>query len=69
MKIISLEYFHPLLAGFRQIGHENYAHLDSTVKSLDLVIPYKKYPQLKWLQYTITGSKNLKIMISITQHQ
>ena len=46
-------------------GHRygNEAHLDSTVKSLGLVMPYKKYPQLKWLQYNISEKKELEFMM------
>ena len=39
------------------------AHLDSTLKSLGLVIPSKPYPQLKYLQYGISDNNELEFMM------
>ena len=39
------------------------AHLDSTVKYLGLVLPYKQYPQLQWLEYNISETKELEFMM------
>lgn len=39
------------------------AHLDSTVKALGLVLPFKKYPQLQWLQYNISNNNELEFMM------
>jgi len=39
------------------------AHLDTTVKSLGLVIPKKRYPQLKYLEYGISDEKELEFMM------
>ena len=39
------------------------AHLDSTVKALGLVIPFKKYPQLQWQQYNISSDNQLEFMM------
>jgi hypothetical protein len=39
------------------------AHLDTTVKSLGLMIPKRRYPQLKYLEYGISDENELEFMM------